>query len=238
MHTKQFLTQIALITSIFVSIPVTATAPNSKPRPKSVCYGTTREGRLEHGWQLPAQGENFVAYSQIGGWLQRTYVHSSVYQVITSAYQALSEQRPDTVYMYGETGFEHGGPFKPHKTHQNGLSVDFMVPVINQKNQSVPLPTSLINKLGYAIEFDAAGQFKKYRIDFEAIGAHLLALHQSAQKNGIGIRRVIFDPQLQPYLFATKYGGLLRNKLRFSKRRSWVRHDEHYHVDFSVKCRP
>lgn len=28
-----------------------------------------------------------------------------------------------------------------------------------------------------------------------------------------------------------------RTYVQFSTRRSWVRHDEHYHVDFIVKCR-
>jgi len=26
--------------------------------------------------------------------------------------------------------------------------------------------------------------------------------------------------------------------VRFSTRRSWVRHDEHYHVDFDIPCEP
>ena len=47
---------------------------------------------------------------------------------------------PDTVYKYTETGFENGGKFRPHKTHQNGLSVDFMTPVKNKNNESVHLP--------------------------------------------------------------------------------------------------
>jgi penicillin-insensitive murein endopeptidase len=112
-----------------------------------------------------------------------------------------------------------------------------MVPVVNLKNKSIPLPTSAFNKYGYSIEFDEKGRNENYRIDFEAIAAHLLALKQEADRAGIGIRWVIFDPQLQPYLFETKYGPLLKhNTIVFSKKRSWVRHDEHYHVDFIVAC--
>ena len=69
------------------------------------------------------------------------------------------------------------------------------------------------------------------------MAAHLFALKQKADRSGIGIRWVIFDPKLQPYLFATTTGPLLKeNNISFSKKSSWVRHDEHYHVDFIVAC--
>ncbi|MDX1488081.1 MAG: hypothetical protein R3268_07770, partial [Acidiferrobacterales bacterium] len=54
--------------------------------------------------------------------------------------------------------------------------------------------------------------------------------------HGAELWRVIFDPKLQPYLMRTKYGEYLRKHVRFSKKQSWVRHDEHYHVDFDVPC--
>jgi penicillin-insensitive murein endopeptidase len=69
------------------------------------------------------------------------------------------------------------------------------------------------------------------------MASQILALKQETDRAGIGMWRVIFDPQLQPYLFKTKSGSLLKqNNISFSKRRSWVRHDEHYHVDFIVAC--
>ena len=185
---------------------------------ESVCYGTTAKGRLENGVALPSKGPNFQSYSTLGGMLGRTYVHNRVRDVIVNSFKTLETSRPETVYVYGETGKKHGGPFNPHKTHQNGLSVDFMVPVIDSNNRSIPLPASAFNKYGYRIEFDAEGQYGSYRIDFEAMAAHLLALKQEADRSGIGIRWVIFDPKLQPYLFDTKYGQLLKqNNIVFSK---------------------
>jgi murein endopeptidase len=73
-----------------------------------------------------------------------------------------------------------GGRIRPHRTHQNGLSVDFFVPVRNAQGKSVPLPISITNRLSYNIEFDISGKYVK----------------------------------------------------------PWVRHDEHYHVDFAVPCKP
>lgn len=127
---KAFLNATLLI--VLFAIPTSSPA-----RSKSVCYGTPSQGRLENGWKLPLEGENFVAYTQLGGWLNRTYVHSSVYQIVIDAYHALAKQTPDKIYMYGETGWAYGGSFKPHKTHQNGLSVDFMVSILNDQNMFI-----------------------------------------------------------------------------------------------------
>jgi penicillin-insensitive murein endopeptidase len=223
---------IAFTVAILVfSVPVVYAAST-----ESTCYGTTAKGRLENGVALPAKGPNFESYTALGAVLGRTWVHSRVRDVVVNSFKALESSHPETVYVYGETGKKYGGPFKPHKTHQNGLSVDFMVPVVDSKNDSVPLPTSAFNKFGYAIEFDSKGHYEAYRIDFEAMAAHLLALKQEADRFGIGISWIIFAPQLQSHLFETKNGHLLRQTIRFSKKPSWVRHDEHYHVDFIVAC--
>lgn len=220
---------VALLLSALILLPSAAFAE------ESTCYGTTGNGRLENGVRLPFSGGNFDTYSTTASLAGRTYVHSKVRDVVVAAFKSLEKTTPGKVYVYGETGFSSGGTFKPHKTHQNGLSVDFMVPVLKD-GKSVPLPTSVFNKLGYAIEFNAQGRHEDYVIDYEAIAAHLVALHKSAEAKGVGIWRVIFDPELQLFLFETEYGAYLKRNLAFSKKRSWVRHDEHYHVDFVVEC--
>ncbi|WP_370979425.1 hypothetical protein [Agaribacterium sp. ZY112] len=98
------------------------------------------------------------------------------------------------------------------------------------------LPTSPLTKLGYNIEFDSDDQYKGMYIDYEALAAHVVALHKQAKLRGYDLWRVIFDPKLQVNLYKTKYGSYLKENVEFSKKRSWVRHDEHYHVDFSVPC--
>jgi penicillin-insensitive murein endopeptidase len=204
----------------------------------STCYGTTSNGSLVRGVSLPLNGDNFRSYSSIGSILGRTYVHSEVKKVVMNTFETLSGTDPYKVFQYGETGLKEGGIFKPHKTHQNGLSVDFMVPVVNDQGESTYLPTRPFNKFGYGIEFDEAGAYKSLDIDFEAIASHLIALDNEAEKAGIAIWRVIFDPQLQRHLFQTSNGAYLQKNIMFSKKPSWVRHDEHYHVDFKVECEP
>ncbi len=207
---------------------------------ESVCYGTTAKGRLENGVQLPFSGKNFKPYSRVLAGAGRTYVHRKVQVVVINAYASLEKTHADKNFVYGETGWATGGRIKPHKTHQNGLSVDFMVPVLNAKGTSVPLPTGPFNKYGYGIEFDEQGRWqdKDLRIDFEALGAHLKALHIEARKAGIEIWRVIFDPRLQPLLYRTEAGAYLKANLLIPTKQSWVRHDDHYHVDFKVACKP
>lgn len=204
---------------------------------ESVCFGTTANGRLENGVKLPRDGTNFVAYSDIAWLAGRTYVHSTVRDIVLDAYAQLASDAPNKVFMYAETGWENGGEFAPHKTHRNGLSVDFMTPVRNKSGESVHLPASPLNRFGYDIEFDKQGRYEDLVIDYDALAAHLVALHKSAKARGYDIWRVIFDPPLQAGLFSTPHGPYIRQHITLSTKPAWVRHDEHYHVDFAVFCK-
>jgi penicillin-insensitive murein endopeptidase len=215
---------------MFIFFPTVIKAESSS------CFGTTSNGYIQNSVKLPSKGKNFLSYSSIANLAGRTYVHSKVRDIIITAYKELEMEQPTKVYKYAETGFKKGGWFKPHKTHQNGLSVDFMTPVVNNQGDSVHLPTNLLNKLGYNIEFDKNNRFDGMLIDFEALAAHIVSLHRESKKQGYGLWRVIFAPELQPYLFKTQYANYLKDNIQFSKKRSWVRHDEHYHVDFAIPC--
>ena len=225
------------ITSYTLAFLLLASTAFASEREQSVCYGTQEKGKIEKAWQLPTSGSNFTAYSRVGVTLGRNYVHSSVYAVVLDAYKDLQQNFPQKKYVYGETGWKNGGRFRPHKTHQNGLSVDFFVPVVDQSGKSVPLPTSPLHKFGYSIEFTSDGKYQDYKIDFEAMAEHLLALKKAADLSGVKIWRVIFDNDLQKLLFQTSKGKDLQAQLTFSKKKPWVRHDEHYHIDFIVPCK-
>lgn len=223
---------VALLSAgIIFGNPVCILLENDQP---SKSIGTTANGRLENGKRQPNWGDNFVCYSYVGTMLGRNCVHGKVREVVLETYAELKEKYPEKEFVYGETGWPSGGSFAPHKTHQNGLCVDFMVPVKDSEGNSVPLPTWVFNKGGYAIQFDLKGRYKDYQIDYQAMAAHIDILVQTARKKGLRVRRVIFDPKLQPYLFQTRTGRSLKGRVYFSKHRSWVRHDEHYHVDFAL----
>lgn len=204
----------------------------------SQCFGTTAKGSLEGGVMLPMSGDNFDNYSLVAVAAGRTYVHAKVRDILVASYKELETTQPGKVYMYGETGYARGGRFSPHKTHQNGLSVDFMTPVVNDEGESELLFTHVFNRFGYDIEFDAKGRYDDQHIDYDAMAAHIVALHKQARAQGVKIWRVIFDPKLQPGLFNTSDGDYLKAHIQFSTKPSWVRHDEHYHVDFDIPCKP
>jgi penicillin-insensitive murein endopeptidase len=205
---------------------------------ESICFGTVSNGRLENGVKLPTEGKNFTAYSSLGVTLGRTYVHSKVAEIVLAAYSALENSATGKVFVYGETGWASGGRIRPHRTHKNGLSVDFFVPVVDATGHSVPLPTGVGNKFGYGIDFDENAKFEGYTIDFEAIAEHLYQLDIAAKARGAGIALVILDPPYLPRLFATKRGEYLKSNINFMKGKAWIRHDQHYHVDYTVPCKP
>ncbi|PTT84147.1 replication initiation protein [Pelomonas sp. HMWF004] len=203
----------------------------------SQCFGSTSNGRIEASVALPTRGANFSPYSRLAVSAGRTHVHAKVAEIVTAAYAALAKQTPEIRYVYGETGWPSGGRFRPHRSHQNGLSVDFFIPVRNASGSSTPLPTPVGERLGYDIEFDDDGRWGEYRIDFMAMAEHLYQLHRAAAERGISLALVIVDKPFLPKLFATPRGPYLKQHLNFMKGKPWVRHDEHYHVDFALPCK-
>ena len=221
---------ITSLISIFL-IPINS-------RSESVCFGTTKNGLLENGEKLPKSGTNFSSYSIIGWIAGRTFVHSEVKEILLTAYKHLETSAPGKVFVYGETGWNKGGSFRPHKTHQNGLSIDLMVPILeSQTGKSVPIPTHVFNKWGYSIEFNSKGIYKNYTIDFDALGELIYQIHSTATNRQVKIWRIIFDPEMIKLLHASKRGEYIKKNIVIPNKKSWVRHDEHIHVDFDIPCK-
>ncbi len=197
-------------------------------------FGTPGSGRIENAKRLPTSGPNFEAYSRLGASLGRASVHEKVRQVVLEAYQQMYEIDPQLRFVYGETGWPWGGDFYPHKTHRNGLSVDFLVPVLEFNSSSV-MPHAIWTAWGYNNDFDENGKLDNFKIDFKTMAMHIEEVGKSAQKNGLKIRRIIFAPDLQKLLKKEKLGRKMMRSYRFSKTEAWVRHDEHYHIDFRVR---
>lgn len=202
----------------------------------SRCYGSPANGRLEAARKLPLSGPSFQAFSGAAAALGRTHLHSTVHAIVLEAYAELARTRPELRFVYGEGSWSRGGRLYPHRTHQNGTSLDFFVPVRDDSGRSVPLPTSPFTRFGYDLEFDARGRLGELSIDFEALVAHLEALRRAARSQGAGIRLVILDTRYLPLLEQSERGRRLRQSLNFLPRQAWVRHDEHYHIDFEIPC--
>ncbi|HVX89631.1 MAG TPA: penicillin-insensitive murein endopeptidase [Gemmatimonadales bacterium] len=204
----------------------------------SVAHGTASDGWLENGKRLPTSGANFHAYSRLGALLGRASVHGRVRDVLLAAYAELATRRPDIEWIYGEMGWPSGGPFPPHRTHENGTSVDLMVPVLDRDGRPAALPTGPLVKFGYAIDFDASGRWKGLRVDFPAVAEHLLVVDSIARVRGIPVARVILTPDYQDELRQSELGRRALATIPWMVGRPWIRHDEHYHIDFAVPGRP
>ncbi len=228
---------ISIITKLLIILSLILNLSSAQENPQSTCYGTYYAGSLENGVKLPYSGKNFKSYSFIRMYLDRTSVHSAVYDIIINSYQNIYAINPEFRYKYGETGSKNGGRFKHHRSHQNGLSVDFMVPIRSLKGYVKYLPTNALNRYGYGIDLDAEGYHKDYKIDFNAIALHLVELHKEATRLGYGIKEVIIAEEYKKFLYETEYGDFIQQHIVwYSGGGPAVRHDDHYHVNFSVPC--
>jgi penicillin-insensitive murein endopeptidase len=198
----------------------------------SVSHGSVRDGYITGAKRLPFRGSNFTTYSFPGYLFGRTFVHERVRKTVLDAFAVCEDKRPETTFVIGETGLRKGGSFNPHRTHRNGLSIDIMTPML--RNDRPYRRNHLFNLWGYGIEFDDEGRLKNgAQIDYESLAECILAIKEAAQKNGLRIEKVIFDPVLRPGLFATEAGKKIRD-LPYTKNRIILRHDDHFHVDFDI----
>ena len=98
-------------------------------------------------------------------------------------YSSLGKKYPGRIFQLMECSNEKGGKIWPHHTHQNGLSVDFMMPLIKDS-----LPYYKLDDLGkehYLLTFDNNGCYsnnKEVKIDFDLVAKQILILMNKLEK--------------------------------------------------------
>lgn len=199
----------------------------------SKVVGTVARGHIEHAHVLPPWGPGYVAYSLLGAALGRQYVDGRVRDALLASFAARSRAEGQRRFVTGETGWPGGGRFRPHRSHQNGMAVDVFMPVRKQGGDLAALGTWPWNKFGYGLDFDERGEMGDLRIDFESVAALLLELDAQARQRGLRVGRVIIAPEFVPMLLATPSGHRLGDLgSRLTRKAVWIRHDEHFHIDF------
>jgi penicillin-insensitive murein endopeptidase len=214
---------------MFLSLGVLMLA--AAPKGPALSFGEGGCGKLRGGVALPCTGKNFEAHAGAACTLKRNFLHPLVQQTVVEAYASLTPLPRQ--WQYGEMGKPAGGPFPPHKTHQNGLSADFFVPVRDAEGKPTTLPINPLNKFGYALELDKDGKVEGLSVDFRSIADHLLALESAGKAHGVELERIILTPDFHARLFS-EAPALKRLAPLFMLKEAWVRHDEHYHVDFKI----
>lgn len=220
---------------VFLSLPELT----HKNKGKSKSKGTWAKGSIENAYLLPYKGKNFKYFSPLSYYiLDDAYLHSSLHATVLEAYAKCEKSLPNTFFRIMECSNEKGGKMLIHRTHRNGLSIDFMVPKKKGNKQY-----KLLDHLGmwhYLLNFDKNGKstsIKKAEIDFDALATHILALQHAAEQHQLTIKKVILKLELKDELFATKAGKKIHTKGIYFARSLPDKvnnmHDEHYHVDFT-----
>jgi penicillin-insensitive murein endopeptidase len=232
---SKIITSVIIITLLLLSIPQIF----HKNKGESISSGEYNSGSLKNAYLLPLKNKNWKCYSWLSYFiLGREYVNSKLYRTIDQTYSQLSKQYPKRMFIYMESARKKGGRLFPHRTHQTGLSIDFMSPLI--KNGE-PKYFNAYGIFRYALNFDKDGRLisdTDVTIDFDILANHILLLDKNARKNGLRIKKVIFKIDLKDNLFKTETGQQLKNSdIYFAQNLTPTLnklHDDHYHVDFEI----
>ncbi len=205
----------------------------------SKSLGSVSEGRLVNGKSVPFEGPNFRYFDSLSFVNERCYLNDRVLSVVLHAYEDLERKAPNRQFTIMECSNKDGGVIQPHRTHQNGLSIDFMVPL--QKDNLPCYDYDAIGGRHYLLDFNNNGQLVSdtdVQIDFDLIAKHLLTLDSIGKTKNVQIKKVILKTEFKKQLFNTSSGNVLRSAgIYFVQKLTPLineLHDDHYHIDFEI----
>ena len=206
----------------------------------SESIGTVAKGQLKNGKLIPFKGKNFTYFDTQSYLNGRAYLNDKVLNTLLNAYKEFEILLPQRMFYVMECSNQDGGILFPHRTHQNGLSIDFMMPLVKDGKPFYGLDT--LGADHYFLEFDNQGRYKEdpsISIDFNLVAQHILILNKMAKLLGVELSKVIINTDLKDELFATKFGKVLKTSGIYlvQKLSPLINslHDDHYHIDFDVK---
>lgn len=206
----------------------------------SYSVGTPGSGSLENAYLIEYKTNNSRYFSPISYYLfGNGYVNSRLYNTLIQSYKECEETCPNVDFRIMECSNRKGGDMMLHRTHRNGLSVDFMVPKHKKGIQN-----KFYDRLGlwhYLLQFDSSGKLKinkRIEIDFESIGRHIIALDNASRKNNLRVSKVILKIDLKDDFYKTKAGQEIKRRgIYFARNLPQtidMMHDDHYHIDFKL----
>ena len=205
----------------------------------SESVGSVSNGSLKNGRIVPFSGKNYHYFDTTSYLANRGFTHEKVLNTVLETYEVLDSLLPGKHFCIMECSHQQGGKLYPHRTHQNGMSVDFMMPKLKDKE-----PYYGLDNLGaqhYMLTFDKNGKYSKdpsIELDFNTIALHILELQSAAKKNGMSIEKVIINTGLKDELFATEHGKTLKQSGIYVVRNLSPLinsvHDDHFHIDFKL----
>ena len=163
--------------------------------------GTVSNGKLINGKLFPFKGNNFEYFDETSYLAGKAFTHSTIKSIVLNSYKGLETSIPKRKFKIMECSHQHGGKLQPHRTHQNGTSIDFMMP-LTQKKQ----PYYSLDQTGFAhylLSFDDNGKYSldsSVSIDFDVVATHILTLEKNARQFGYKIKKVIIKLELKDEL--------------------------------------
>ncbi len=207
---------------------------NSSP---SQSLGAVSNGELINGKLIPFFGPNYTYFDKDSYLGHRAFTNEMVREIILKTYEQLQIDVPNRHFYLMELSNQHGGKMFPHKTHQNGLSADFMMPKLKDNKPYYGLDT--LGKDHYWLDFNDKGEYTEdpsITIDFNLIAQHILELNKASNGLGYKIAKVIIKIEYKDDLYDTAFGKeLLKHDIYVVKSLSPVinnLHDDHFHIDF------
>jgi penicillin-insensitive murein endopeptidase len=203
----------------------------------SIAKGKVSDGSLINGKLMPFEGPNFTYFDEDSYLGSRAFTSKAVKETILESYASMQKLVPVRHFYLMELSNEKGGKIYPHRTHQNGLSVDFMMPMLKNKKPYTALDT--LGKNHYLLSFNEKGEYsqdKNVKVDFNLIALHILELNKIAKTYGLKISKVIIKIEYKDELFKTPNGKRLKESDIYIVKGLTPLinhlHDDHYHIDF------
>lgn len=205
----------------------------------SESVGSVSSGKLINGKLMPFSGSNFFYFDTISYLNNRGFTNLKVRNTVVDTYIQLQKEVPNRNFVLMECSNKEGEKMFPHRTHQNGLSVDFMMPLLKDNKPYYKLDS--IGASHYWLEFDDDGKLikdKSVGVDFNIVAQHILLLEEQARLNGLKIKKIIIKTEFKDELFNTEFGKQLQNSSIYIVQSLTPLinsiHDDHYHIDFEI----
>lgn len=181
------------------------------------------QGALENGTLLPQTGYGYSASrSETNRWGTGMMI-----SLLVNSAKVVADSFPGTVLKVGGLAQQFGGPYRPHKSHQNGLDAD----------------VQFVGTVKYESVLDESGAVTS-KFDFDKNWAYwrLITSQQIlvAGKPVSAVSMILVDPRIKAHIcdVVNAHGGPQDElDVEVLKRlRPTEGHDDHFHV--RLKCSP
>lgn len=227
----KYIALTGLVILIFLRIfPGTLLLFDSKE--PSISYGNNNKGSLENARRLPYKHKGYTSYSYLGYLAGRTFVHEKVKITLLEAFENLDGKYNNWDFVIGDASAKEGGPMSFQEEKQNGLTVDFLLPLaIDGKPYNKQRITNYWN---YAMTFDQTGRLDGMEVDYSVLAGMLVEIQMAAAKHDLTIKKIEMHPEIKRGLLGKNIASILKNILGGSVRKDGKSSPAYFTISFDI----